>query len=521
MRIPSIKVLLISPHPDILAFGVRSISAYINKTGAAESHLMFLPYMHRDLSAEPDFCFPYPESILSQVAHIARNYDVIGISLMTNYFHRACQLTEALRKKTKGPILWGGIHPTVAPRECAEWADFVIRGEGERPLARFLAGYRGGENVEDTPNLARKTGKDFRENPLDPLLPIEDIPGPDWNWEGHYILWQDQVQPMTLPILKAFLSDNVAARQTGMIVYQTMATRGCPHGCAYCCNYVLRRLYEGQKWVRRRPLEDLIAELQWVRDRMPFVKIIDFQDDSFSAGTEDEIEAFTKAYKEKIGLPFTLHVSPLTISPKKMDEMTDAGLRGVVMGIQSGSEKTLSLYGRPIFKDKVVDAAVLLKTYRHRIGAPFYDIIVDNPLEREGDLLKTLRLLLRLPRPFRLRMFSLVLFPGTTLHEEAEKQGLIHDPESQIYRKHYHVRQDTYYKLLMALLSDGGPRFLIHAALWKALRTLLNRPALGSLYPLVYKFSLLPTRALRLTGFIFSGRWERIRSKLKPRPSTP
>ena len=513
------KVLLISPHPDILAFGIRSISAYIKKTGKADAHLMFLPYMHRDLSAEPDFRFPYPEAILNQVAGIAKEYDLIGISLMTNYFQRARQLTRAIRAATEAPILWGGIHPTVAPRECAEWADYIVKGEGERPLSLILEKYGKAEPLQDVPNLAVKTPEGLRENPLDPLLPIEEIPGPDWDWKGHYILWQEQVQPMTLPVLKAFLSDNVAARQTGMIVYQTMATRGCPHGCAYCCNYVLRRLYEGQKWVRRRPLGDLIAELQWVKENMPFVKIIDFQDDSFSAGSEEEIEEFTKAYKEKIDLPFTLHVSPLTISPKKMDDMTNAGLMGVVMGIQTGSEKTLSLYGRPIFKDKTISAAGLLKKYRHRIGAPFYDIIVDNPLEGDEDLLKTLRLLLQLPRPFRLRLFSLVLFPGTTLHKEAEKQGLIHDPENQIYKKHYHVRKDSYYKFLMALLSDGWPCFLIRTALWKPLRVLFNRPALGSFCSIAYKFALLPTRAFRLVTFILSGRWERIRARLKPRPS--
>jgi radical SAM superfamily enzyme YgiQ (UPF0313 family) len=515
------KVLLISPHPDILAFGVRSISAYIKKTGTADAHLMFLPYMHRDLSAEPDFHFPYPESVLKQVAEIAGDYDLVGISLMTNYFDRARQLTGAIRSAVRVPVIWGGIHPTVAPQECAEWADYVVRGEGERPLALMLEKYAKNEPVAGVPNLAVKTPAGLQENPPDPLLPIEEIPAPDWDWEDHYIIWQEEVQPMTLPIIKAFLSDNVAARQTGMIVYQTMATRGCPHGCSYCCNYVLRRLYDGQTWVRRRPLDDLIAELQRVKEKMPFIKIIDFQDDSFSAGTEAEIERFSKAYKEKINLPYTLHVSPLTISRKKMDDMTASGLMGVVMGIQSGSEKTLALYGRPIFRQKVMDAAELLQAYQRRIGAPFYDIIVDNPLEEDEDLMKTLRLLLALPRPFRLRLFSLVLFPGTTLHTEAKKRGLIHDPEGQIYRKHYHVRKDTYYKLLMALLSDGWPRFLVRAALWPPMRMIFNRPALGPLYPPVYRLSLLPVRALRLAGFIAGGRWEKIRSKLRPRPSAP
>jgi len=514
------KVLLISPHPDILAFGVRSISAYVKKAGVADSHLMFLSYMHRDLSQTPDFCYAYPEAILDQVADIAKDYDLVGISLMTNYFHRAQQLTKAIRRVSGAPILWGGIHATVAPLECAEHADYVIRGEGERPLALFLEKYARKEPTHTIPNLAIRRDGGLHENPLDPLLPIEEIPRPDWDWEKHFILWRDKVQPMTIPILRAFLGDNVAARQTGLIVYQTMATRGCPHGCAYCCNYVLRRLYQNQKYVRRRPLEDLMAELSWVKENLPFVRVIDFQDDSFSAGTEEEIRTFAALYKETIDLPFTLHVSPLTISPEKMEDMIGAGLKGVVMGIQSGSEKTLSLYGRPIFREKVFGAARLLNTYRRDIGAPFYDIIVDNPLEEDDDLLATLRMLLNLPRPFRLRLFSLVLFPGTILHREAAKKGLIRDPENQIYRKHYHVQKDSYYKLLLALLSDGWPKCLIRLCLWRPARLLLNRPGLGPLYRRAYRASLIPTRAVRLCRFLLSGQWERIRAKWSPRPSS-
>ena len=36
------------------------------------------------------------------------------------------------------PVLWGGMHPTLSPLESIQYADMVLKGEGELALLEFV-----------------------------------------------------------------------------------------------------------------------------------------------------------------------------------------------------------------------------------------------------------------------------------------------------------------------------------------------------------------------------------------------
>jgi hypothetical protein len=54
-----------------------------------------------------------------------------------------------------------------------------------------------------------------------------------------------------------------------------------------------------------------------------------------------------------------------------------------------------------------------------------YDIIFNNPYETRDDVMETLRLLLAFPRPFQVQGFNLIFYPGTTITDNALKDGFI------------------------------------------------------------------------------------------------
>ena len=95
----------------------------------------------------------------------------------------------------------------------------------------------------------------------------------------------------------------------------------------------------------------------------------------------------------------------------------------IMMGLQSGSDRVnKEVYNRPITSETFLNAARLVKS----LGVDaYYDIILDNPYETEEDVLKTLDVILRAPKPFQLQLFSLCLYQGTQLHERAKKDGLL------------------------------------------------------------------------------------------------
>lgn len=68
---------------------------------------------------------------------------------MTIYLDRYIKLTEEL-KKMKIPIIWGGVHPIIAPEECLKHVDMVCAGEGECAIIELTTKM---ENNDNTPVL--------------------------------------------------------------------------------------------------------------------------------------------------------------------------------------------------------------------------------------------------------------------------------------------------------------------------------------------------------------------------------
>ena len=115
------KIALISLCPGILDFGLRTISACLKQAG----HDVELYFMMKEYHKK------YPEKSMDNLAELTKGSDLIGISLMSNFFDNAIQITQKLRNNHDCPIVWGGIHPTIRPEESLDHADMICIGESE------------------------------------------------------------------------------------------------------------------------------------------------------------------------------------------------------------------------------------------------------------------------------------------------------------------------------------------------------------------------------------------------------
>ena len=102
------KIGLISPHPDIIAFGLRSLSACLKKAG----HDVKLIFLARE------FYKKFGDRVLEDTVEVLRDVDLVGLTLMTNFFDNSIQITQKLKKDLGVPVVWGGVHPTIRPKEC-------------------------------------------------------------------------------------------------------------------------------------------------------------------------------------------------------------------------------------------------------------------------------------------------------------------------------------------------------------------------------------------------------------------
>ena len=163
---------------------------------------------------------------------------------------------------------------------------------------------------------------------------------------------------------------------------------------------------------------------------------------------------FAKEYRERIGLPLWitgLHI--LKFSNKKFSLLVDAGLKFIRLGLQTGSDRTREMYHRNYSNKQVISVAKDINKFRHKIAAPSYDIILDNPWESDDDLVKTLMLISRLPKPYGIELFSLTLYPGTELYERAKREGMIKDDIEEVYDRDYYGVKPTYLNGLFRFIS--------------------------------------------------------------------
>lgn len=449
------KISLISPYPDVTSFGIRLLSSLLKKHGY-QTQLIFIPDPYGDeiIHGVPR----YNQSTLDDVIDLCKKSDLIGISVMTNFFDGVVQITERIHSHLSVPVLWGGVHPTIRPEESIRIADMICVGDGEETLLELVEAMSEGRNFSNINNLWCRTGNGIiNRNPLRLLhQDLDSYPHPDYSLVDHHLMVNGTVQPATLSLLKSTLQQGSVSSYLRKIGYQTMTGRGCPHKCTYCINDSIKKLYTGQAYLRWRSIDHVMDELMLVKQQMPFIDFIWISDDAFFARPTKVIKEFCTEYKKHIGLPFSCLASPLTVSEEKMRLLTDAGLIYVQMGIQSGSSRIQELFNRKNQSNTVIlKAAKIINSFKEKMCAPSYDFILDVPYETTEDKIDSLKLIAQLPKPFKLQPFSLVLYPGTHLHQMAVEDGLISDEHRDIYAKTYTMSRLNYLNILILLSKTG------------------------------------------------------------------
>jgi radical SAM superfamily enzyme YgiQ (UPF0313 family) len=435
------NITLISTDKDVWAFGLRSISAVLKAAG----HVTQLVHMTTDENQ-------FSKKVLTDVASMSRHTDIIGVSCLAQGSAKAAQLIESLHSQKK-MIVWGGVHASLNPTECTDWADIVCRGEGEEMMLELVERLEHGRDWKDVPNLAFKHNGELRLNDLrPPVNDLDELPLPDFTFENENHLTENGfVQVSTLS----------EVNRGGRIIFN--GSRGCAFHCTYCCNTKIKGLYSRRdRYVRRMSISRLIEHAQSLRNIFPLGKFFYFIDEDFAARPVAELVQLADEFPKKVGLPFQCLAHPARITKQKMDLLVKAGLFRIEMGIESGSERTRKeIYNRHVSSQVITRATQIISTYSQVL--PTYLFIIANPYEEMEDLIATARLMAELPYGAQIVIYNLVFFPGSFLYERAVQDGLIggfHDSGYELdflsglnYTKHSWKRKNMYLNGLLFLMA--------------------------------------------------------------------
>jgi|GEM_PF-993077 len=380
--------------------------------------------------------------------------DIVGISVPSTLFKTAVRITDRIKKNLNLPTIWGGMHPTIRPEECIKFADYIFRGEAEKTLLEFI-------NSWDSPNITNIPGvwgknkdKIIKGSAPELIEDLDILPMPDLEEKNKYYIING-ILSYGDPIynLEKFKKYEDSC-------YHTLNFRGCPFNCSYCSGHVLKDIYKkGANFIRKRSVNNLIAELKTIKERFN-PKTIVFEDECFASDAE-WLKDFCKHYKEEICVPFYCEMHPNMINDENVRLLADAGMCDTCIGIQAGSEKIRAEYfNRDVTNKTIFEKIGVLR--KHNIDI-HYEIITDNPFETDNDKYETLRLLLQLPRPLHINLFSLNFFPDTEITKLALNKGIITDKdvegESNRGMKQFILtspksKKDTFWNCLYFLVSD-------------------------------------------------------------------
>jgi anaerobic magnesium-protoporphyrin IX monomethyl ester cyclase len=425
------RVALVSVY-DQGTYGFRLVSSNLKRAGFDVHHIYFGDKIIQDVPTVEEAELASLEGLIRDIRP-----DLVGLSVTSMLCHPAAAAVAARVKKAWDvPVVLGGPYPSLAPQYCLDNSavDFVSVGEAEESAVELCQRLEAGRPVHDMAGLlTRRTLSFVRRDPPEDLdaMPFPDLAPSDAKW---------LIQSDTGAIVpgEPFLRQNF---------YSTKCSRNCPFNCSFCSSPNVRQLAPAGKALRRRSVATIMEDIRCAREINPNVSLIGFWDDTFPAEARF-IEEFAAAYKKEVGLPFHIWAHPKTVKERNVDLLADAGLAGVIMGIESASETTRrTVFHRPETNEEI--ARVDSFYGRYPAVQRTYDLILDHPWESPTEMEETFGLMVRLKSPFKVNLHSLVLFPETSLAKRAIREGLLRD-EQDVIDKMFEDLDDSRYRIQWA-----------------------------------------------------------------------
>ena len=385
--------------------GIRLLAAMLRQDGTRVHEVYFKDWVTNRIEPPSEGEL---ELLIEELR--ANGTDLVGISVRASAFHRLARVvTERIRSTLKIPVLWGGMHPSSCPEDAIQVADLVAIGEAEQSLPQLVRKLRRGDSVVDLPGLWLHTAAGIRRNPVATLVQdLDALPMPDYHSADKCLIEGHKVQR--------------GDPYSNQPIYLLMASRGCPFpSCTFCSNSVMDQLYGDQPYFRLRGIDHVLAEVRYARENFPSLKRIRFDDEEFPV-RKAWFDEFCARWPEEAGVPFEIHMDPRVVTRERLERLKAIGLDTVFMGIQSTAKVNRDLYCRNVSDEQVIAAAQAIHDSGVRAG---YQVILDDPVSSVSDKEQLFRLLLQIPRPYEMILFSLTVYPGSKIAEKLLALGLI------------------------------------------------------------------------------------------------
>jgi hopanoid biosynthesis associated radical SAM protein HpnJ len=197
--------------------------------------------------------------------------------------------------------------------------------------------------------------------------------------------------------------------------------RGCRSKCTFC---LWPQTVGGHRY-RVRSAQNVIAEVRWIKENMPEVKEIMFDDDTFTDTSNlERVEAIARGMGE-LGITWSCNAKA-NVPFKTLQVMKQNGLRLLLVGYESGDDQIL----HNIKKGLRTDIARRFTEDCRKLGIVIHGtFILGLPGETRATIEKTIDFAKQI-NPHTIQVSLAAPYPGTTLYKQAVDNGWLQENDA-------------------------------------------------------------------------------------------
>lgn len=407
------RVLLISSSFEDVSLITATVGHKTGSKTTDDSHYpLGLAYLHSYLEShghnvrtlfENNHAFPLCFNRIIDTIH-AFAPEVIGIQILTANRMSSYRLIEHIHANyPEIQLVIGGIHTTAMYQQLLMAYDFLIAvlGEGEITFTELIQELALGSaaNLYSIDGIAFISESELvvtRQRKL--IEDLDDLP-----WPKHDLFFRD------------------GKRTQGCV----LTTRGCPSACSFCALHLVTN-----RRVRRRSVDSVIEEIEWMSHKFPSMTTIWIHDDTFLLDNEWVIRFCDEVVRRGLHLGFICSGRVRPLSSEVVARLERAKFQLVLLGLESGNEEILKAAHKGIRRSDVRRAFALFAKTSIALHA---FLIVGLPGETIATVRETGRFVQSLQRMKYVHYRDggvsalLTVYPGTEIYEIAKARGLLDD----------------------------------------------------------------------------------------------
>ncbi|HWK48712.1 MAG TPA: hopanoid biosynthesis associated radical SAM protein HpnJ, partial [Steroidobacter sp.] len=356
----------------------------------------------------PDSCLldaPADGLSLTDVLPIARGFDLIIMHTSSPSFTADVRTAEALKEDRPGVLIgMVGAKVAVDPQRSLAASgsiDFVAREEFDYTCQEVASGRPLGEIVGLS--YRRADGTIVHNAPRPLITDMDALP------------WVTPVYERDLRVENYFigyLKHPYVSFYTG---------RGCRSKCTFC---LWPQTVGGHRYRVRSP-GSVVEEVRWVRDHLPQVEEIFFDDDTFT-DFRPRVEEIARGLG-RLGVTWSCNAKA-NVPYETLRVMKENGLRLLLVGYESGSDQIL----HNVRKGLKTDIARRFTRDCRELGITIHGtFILGLPGETEQTIRQTIEFAKQI-NPHTIQVSLAAPYPGTQLYEQALANGWLSESAADL-----------------------------------------------------------------------------------------